>query len=235
MSSASDLTVLADAEALARYAADWLTARAETAGTRFSLALSGGSTPKRLYELLAARERFPWSRTHLFWGDERLVPLDHPDSNYRMVETALLRHVPIPPAHIHPMPTDGAPADAARRYQQTLEAYYGGTELRADKPLFDVVLLGLGDNGHTASLFPGTPSLEEDRAWVAAVTTSVPQPRLTLTYPAIAMSGAAVFLVAGAGKREVLRRVRAGERELPAARVTSIGGVRFFADHAAAG
>ena len=230
------IVTLPDPDALARHVADWLTGLATAAQGRFSVALSGGSTPKRLFEILAepARAaRFPWARTHLFWGDERFVPHDHPDSNYRMTRLALLDHVDIPPDNIHPMPVTGDPAQAARDYQATLQAYYQAESLDMTRPLFDVVLLGLGENGHTASLFPGTAALNEVRAWVAPVTENVPQPRLTLTYPAIACSRYAAFLVAGAAKAGVLRLVLDGDRSQPAARVSSVGQVMWFTDAAA--
>ncbi len=155
-----DRTVLPDQAALMEAVAEWMVAEARAKEGRFALSLSGGSTPRALYELLASprfRDRMPWARVHLFWGDERMVPPDHADSNYRMVREALLDHVPVPPAQVHPMPTDGDPAAAARRYQAELGAYYGRDVLDPARPLFDVTLLGLGDNGHTASLFPGTP------------------------------------------------------------------------------
>ena len=155
------IVTLADPEALARHVAGWLTEQALASTGRFAIALSGGSTPKRLYEVLAEPDfahRFPWERTHLFWGDERFVPADSADSNYRMTRLALLDHVKVPPGHIHPMPTSGNPAEAAQAYQATLEQYYSHETLDMARPLFDVTLLGLGENGHTASLFPGTPA-----------------------------------------------------------------------------
>ncbi len=230
------IVTLADPDALARHVADWLTGLANAATGRFCIALSGGSTPKRLFEILAEpanAARFPWSRTHLFWGDERFVPYDHPDSNYRMARLALLDHVPVPPDNVHPMPVSGDPAAAARDYQAVLQAYYGAESLDMTRPLFDLVLLGLGENGHTASLFPGTASLAESLAWVAPVTENVPQPRLTLTYPAIACSKFVAFLVAGAGKARVLRLVLDGDRSQPAARITSAGEMMWFTDEAA--
>ena len=231
------IVTLADPNALARHVADWLTGLANAAPGRFSIALSGGSTPKRLFEILAEpanAARFPWARTHLFWGDERFVPYDHPDSNYRMTRLAMLDHVPIPPDNVYPMPVSGYPSAAARDYQATLQAYYGAESLDMTRPLFDVVLLGLGENGHTASLFPNTAALSETLAWVAPVTEGVPQPRLTLTYPAIACSKFVAFLVAGAGKAGVLRLVLDGDRSQPAARVTSAGEMIWFTDEAAA-
>jgi 6-phosphogluconolactonase len=225
-----------DAEKLAQRVATWLTDHAESVTGTFTLALSGGSTPKRLYQVLATapfRDRFPWARTHLFWGDERFVPRDHPDSNYRMVHEAMLSHVPIPATNIHGVPVDGAPEDAARAYQRTLQEFYGATAFDAGRPLFNVTLLGLGEDGHTASLFPGTETLKETKAWVAAVIGARSEARLTLTYPALASSNVVAFLVAGEGKREVLRRLRAGDTSMPAARVSPTGEVRVFADAAA--
>ena len=236
--AASTIVTLDDPEALARHGAEWLTGLAQASSGPFAIGMSGGSTPKRLYEILAEPAfagRFPWDRTHLFWGDERFVQPDHPDSNFRMARLALLDHVPVPPANIHPMPTSGRLQDASSAYQATLQAYYCREALDMERPLFDVMLLGLGDNGHTASLFPGSAALEETVAWVAPVTEGVPQPRLTLTYPAIACSRQVAFLVAGAGKAATVRRVMDGDRSQPAARVTAAGELTWFLDRAAAG
>lgn len=230
--------VLADAPAVARHAAEFIVDETAQTSGRFALCLSGGSTPKLLYELLAApefRNRMPWARMHLFWGDERCVPHDHADSNYRMTREAMLDHLPIPPENVHAVPDDGTPADAAQRYDRTLRTFYGRENLDASRPLFDVTLLGLGENGHTASLFPGTPSLDETLAWATPVTTEVPQPRVTLTFPAIASSGTVLFLAAGAGKRTVLQRVWQGDHALPAARVRAVGRTLWVVDRAAAG
>ncbi len=226
-----------NAEALAQHVAGWLGDLAVASTGRFAIALSGGSTPKRLYEILAQephKSRFPWSRTHLFWGDERHVPATDARSNQRMTREALLDHVPIPPQNIHAVPVGATPQEDALQYQQDMQTYYGDMELDMARPLFDVVLLGLGENGHTASLFPDTPALEEDVAWVAPVTTGVPEPRLTLTYPAIACSRNVAFLVAGASKAPVLKLVWGGDRTQPATRVTSIGKITWFIDEAAA-
>jgi len=232
------IVTLADPDTLARHVAAWLTELARASPDRFAISLSGGSTPKRLFEILAEPEmaaRFPWPKTQLFWGDERLVPYTHADSNYGMTRQTLLRHVPIPPGQVHPMPADGSPAEGAAAYQATLQAFYGAESLDMARPLFDVTLLGLGENGHTASLFPGTQSLSETLAWVAPVTDGVPQPRLTLTYPAIACTNHVAFLVAGAGKADVLAKVLAGDRAQPATQVTAAGEVTWFTDRAAIG
>lgn len=231
-------TVLADSAALARHAAEVLVDEAARVPGRFALSLSGGSTPKLLYELLATpefRDRMPWERVHLFWGDERFVPHDHADSNYRMTREAMLDHLPIPPENIHAVPTDTTPADGAARYDRTLRVFYGRENLDASRPLFDVTLLGLGEDGHTASLFPGTPALAERTAWAAAVTPEGEPTRITLTYPALESCRHAAFLVAGADKRDVLAQVRAGAADLPAARYRPMGELHWFTDQAAAG
>ncbi len=230
--------VLDDSEALARHAAGWLAGLAADApGPYFTVALSGGSTPKRLYEILAEdhAQTLPWDRTHLFFGDERLVPPDHADSNQHMVRQALVDRISLPAANFHPMPTDGDPTDAARRYQAELQLHYRDHALESSRPLFDVVLLGLGENGHTASLFPGTDVLEDTLDWVApCVPHDAPHTRLTLTYPAIASSRDVAFLIAGSGKRDAIARVRADDRSQPASRIVSIGRVTWLLDRAAA-
>ena len=239
MTQIDDEIVEPDAEALARRAASWLAEQAANApNPHFTVALSGGSTPKRLYEILAAdyANSFPWKRTHLFFGDERFVPASHDDSNQRMARAALIDHVDLPPENFHPMPTDGDPHDAARRYQDELAGHYRNDVIQISPPIFDVVLLGLGENGHTASLFPGTDVLDNVLDWVApCVPNDAPHTRLTLTYPAIASSRAIAFLIAGAGKRPAIARVRANDRSQPASRITSIGRITWFLDQAAAG
>jgi len=229
-----------DPEILAAAVADWLLARSmDRPDAPFAVALSGGSTPRRLYEKLAEapfRDRFPWQRTHWFLGDERFVPPDDPKSNLRMVREAMLSKAPVPADHIHPVPTVGLdPMDAARAYQRELAAFYGADRLDPARPLFDVTLLGLGTDGHTASLFPGTPALEERSAWVTAVVGAMPEPRITLTYPALDSSRHVAFLIAGADKRAIYDRFRRGDQELPSARVKPVGRLTVFADTAAAG
>ncbi|MEO9231148.1 MAG: 6-phosphogluconolactonase [Devosia sp.] len=205
----------------------------------FSVSLSGGSTPRRLYQLLArspSQDNFPWSRTHWFWGDERFVRPDDTLSNYRMVGESLLSRAPIPAANIHPIPTEGvSPAEAASAYERELKSFYGAERLDPARPLFDVTLLGLGSDGHTASLFPHTSVLAERDRWVAAVVGAKSEARITLTYPALETSRNAVFLVSGEGKRAVLTRLRSGDDSLPAARLHPTGVLRIFADAAAGG
>jgi 6-phosphogluconolactonase len=229
--------ILPDPEALARRVAEWMTSAALAAKGPFRVSLSGGSTPKILYQLLTSNEfsgRFPWRRVVWYWGDERFVPYDHPDSNYRMVRESMLTKAPVPPENIYPIPTDGSPEDAATRYERTLQEAYGGTILDAARPLFDVTLLGLGTDGHTASLLPGEPVLEERQRWVAAVSHGRPETRITMTYPAIDSSRRVAFLVTGREKAAILRAIRAGGSETPASRVRPVGDLIWFVDQAAA-
>jgi 6-phosphogluconolactonase len=172
---------------------------------------------------------------HWYWGDERFVPYDHPESNYRMTREAMLSKAPVPPANVHPVPADGTPDDAAVRYERTLQAAYGGAAFDPSRPLFDVTLLGLGPDGHTASLLPGEPVLEERKRWVAAVSHGRPEVRITMTYPAIESSRHVAFLVAGKEKAAILKTIRAGGSDVPAARVKPVGDLVWFVDRAAAG
>jgi 6-phosphogluconolactonase len=232
--SSVDRQVLPDPEALARRAAELVLAAALATQERFAIALSGGSTPRRLYQLLAAMP-MPWQRTHWFWGDERFVPPGDPASNQRMVREALLAHVPVPPGQIHPIPTVGVTAqEAAAQYERTLHQFHGGAELRRDRPLFDIVLLGLGTNGHTASLFPGQPVLDERRHWTGTMHDPEAGTRITLTYSALESSRETLFLVAGADKKTVLSEVLAGDPRHPASHLKPVGTLRVLADAAAA-
>jgi 6-phosphogluconolactonase len=240
MTALSEATweILADAEALAHRVADWLLALATARDGQFTVALSGGATPRRLYEILAGppwRDAFPWHRTHWFWGDERFVPRDDPSSNYHMVREAMLSRVAVPAGNIHPVPIDGlTPEAAASAYERDLRSFHGADRLDPARPLFDVTLLGLGSDGHTASLFPGTAVLEERGRWVAAVVGAKAEARITLTYPALESTRQAVFLVTGEEKRAILARLRQGDPRLPAARLRPSGALRVFADTAAA-
>ena len=223
---------------LARHVAEWMTAAALAAQGPFRVSLSGGSTPKTLYGLLASDEfrgRFPWQRVFWYWGDERFVPWDHPESNYRMTREAMLAKAPVPPENIHPVPADGTPGDAASRYEQTLREAYGATVLDPARPLFDITLLGLGPDGHTASLLPGEAVLEERERWVAAVSHGRPEVRITMTYPAIESSRYVAFLVAGQEKAAMFGAIRAGGSNVPAARVRPVGELVWFVDRGAVG
>jgi len=223
---------------LAHQVAEWMVAALLERPEPSAVSLSGGSTPQRLYELLVTEEfrhRLPWDRVHWFWGDERFVPPDDERSNYRMINEAMLKHAPIPAGHIHPVPTLGlSPEKAAAQYEAELRQYHGAATLDS-KPLFQVVLMGLGTNGHTASLFPDTPVLDERSAWVAPVWPEGEETRITLTYPALESCRHAAFMVAGADKRDILARVRAGDQSLPAARYHPNCQLRWFADAAAGG
>jgi 6-phosphogluconolactonase len=232
------IEILPDARALARHVAEWLTGAALAARGPFRVSLSGGSTPKTLYGLLAAdefRHRFPWQLVSWYWGDERFVPYDHPESNYRMAREAMLAKAPVPPENIHPVPVDGTPEDAARRYERTLQEAYGAATLEPARPLFDVTLLGLGSDGHTASLLPGDAVLQERKRWVSIVSHGRPEIRITMTYPVIESSRRVAFLVAGSDKAAILREIHNGDSQAPAARVRPLGELFWFVDRAAAG
>jgi len=155
-------------------------------------------------------------------------------SNYRMVQEALLSQAPIPASNIHPIPTEGVnPEAAASAYERDLKCFYGAERLDPARPLFDVTLLGLGPDGHTASLFPGTAVLTERDRWVAAVVGAKSEARITLTYPALESSRHAAFLIAGEEKRIIFARFRRGDNNLPAARLCPIGTLSMFSDAAA--
>ncbi|HUC10262.1 MAG TPA: 6-phosphogluconolactonase [Stellaceae bacterium] len=236
MPTQTRIEVAHDLEDLAHRSARWMTDIVGRSTGCCAISLSGGSTPRRLYQLLAEppyREAMAWDRTHWFWGDERFVPPDHPDSNFRMVREALLSRAPVPAGNIHPIPTGGDPAAAAHDYERTLKSFYGADTLDPAHPLFTIELLGLGPDGHTASLFPATSVLDERRRWVAEVIGAKAEDRITLTYPVLESSRHTAFLVAGADKREALARVQAGDRDLPAARLTPVGELVWFVDEQA--
>ena len=225
-----------DPHALSLFAARWLADRIAAGNDRFRIALAGGNTPRELYTLLGSSDYVvDWDKVVLFWGDERFVLATDPRSNYRMVHEVLLSHVPIPAQNIIPIPTDGDPADAARRYEADLKREYAADTCDSTEPLFDLVLLGLGADGHICSLFPNSPVLEERTRLTAAVLQGAPEPRITLTYPAIESSRTIAFLVTGVEKAGVVARVRAGDQALPAARIRPQGEIVWFLDKAAAG
>ncbi len=238
MTTAGQNRIFETSELLARYVAEWLCNLTTANAGQFAVCLSGGSTPKQLYRHLAdppLAARFPWSRIHWFWGDERFVPHDHPDSNYRMAFEAFLSHVPVPPANIHAIPTEAmTPEQSAAAYETTLKRFYGSGTMTSERPLFDVTLLGIGDDGHTASLFPGRPASQETRKWAMAVAGVEAVPRVTLTYPALDSSHHVAFLATGAGKRDVIARAQRGDLSLPAANVRPAGCLHWFIDRTAA-
>lgn len=179
----------------------------------FTWALSGGSTPRDLYRRLASdpfRARMPWQAIHFFWGDERHVPPDHPESNFRMAREAMLDAVPVPPGNVHRIRAEEPDAErAAAEYEDELRSFFG--ILLGEWPRFDLVLLGLGKDGHTASLFPGGTAVHERERLVVAVLAS--GVRITLTPPVLNNARRAVFLVSGADKAQALQAVIEGERE----------------------
>jgi 6-phosphogluconolactonase len=215
-----------DPQALATYAAKWLGDLARAKQGPFTVALSGGSTPKATYELLSRDDAFPWERTRWFFGDERFVPPDDADSNYHMAHEAMLHRAP--EKNVYPVQTVGVTAEtAALAYERELQA------LHTDAGMFDVTLLGLGPDGHTASLFPGSPMLDETERWTGVVE-ALGHTRVTLTYPVLNDSVHVAFLVTGAEKRGMLKRVLAVDMSLPAARIKPKGELLFFVDSAAA-
>ena len=228
-----------DPDALAAFAARWIADRiAESDEESFRIALSGGNTPGPLYSLLGSEqyaELIDWDKVSLFWGDERFVPATDPRSNFGMAHGLLLSRIPIAAQNIHPMPTEGDVDAAARSYEAELKNEYGADALSPGQPLFHLMLLGLGNDGHTCSLFPGSPVLEERARWVAPVQSGAPEPRLTLTYPVIENSARIVFLVTGKEKTGIVSRVRKSDQALPAARIRPQGEVFWFLDAAAAG
>jgi len=229
---------VAEDSAFAHRVAEWMTDTALRSTGPIRVALSGGSTPRPVYSLLASaefRERFPWARTKWFWGDERFVPHDDPESNFRMAWEAMLSRAPVPPQNIFAVPTDGAPEDAARRYEQTLRHLYGKPALDPAMPFFDIMLLGIGEDGHTASLLPGAPALSERAHWVAVVAHGRPEVRITLTFPAIESSRHVAFLLQGQSKAAIFAEIRSGRSTVPAARIHPAGDITWFADRAAAG
>jgi 6-phosphogluconolactonase len=236
-----EITVFDEAEEVARAAARRfaeLAREAIDARGRFAVALSGGRTPKLTYQLLASdefRESIEWAHVHVFFGDERSVPPTNADSNYRMVDEALLSRVPIPSQNIHRMRGEGDAVANARLYEDELQTFFAG----ATWPRFDLVLLGMGDDGHTASLFPGTEALAEQRAWTVGVwVEKLKAYRITLTIPAINHAAHVIFLITGASKAERLAEViRGGGRgeSLPAQLIRpENGSLEFFLDRAAA-
>jgi len=209
MTTEPEIQVFPDGQALIAATAELIVTQAQAAAAdhdRFSFALSGGSTPRALYQALAQsplRERMPWQHTLLFWGDERYVPPDAPDSNQRMAREAMIDHVPIPPTNVYPPPISGDPIADAASYETTLRTVLPGTP-----PRLDLVLLGMGADGHTASLFPGTAALaEQERLFVANRVEQLSTWRLTMTFPLLNNAALALFLVSGADKAEMIRRV----------------------------
>jgi 6-phosphogluconolactonase len=242
--STRQIQVLADPKAVSRAAAmefvRWAKAATERGG-RFAVALSGGSTPRQLYQLLASsefRDRVRWADVHFFWGDERHVPPSDPNSNYRMANEAMLSKVPVLAANIHRVRSEDPDGErAARVYEDELRRSF---QLKSDQlPRFDLVLLGVGGDGHTASLFPGTSALAETRRLAVAVwVQKLNQFRITLSLPVLNAAALVVFLVVGQEKADVLRRVlepSGGSDPVPAQLIRPTDGeVKWLVDRGAA-
>jgi 6-phosphogluconolactonase len=233
-----EVVTVADPAALAKAAAERLMARIEANAARIAICLTGGSSPKQLYALLATeayRNRIPWDRVHWFIGDERFVLPTDPLNNMAMARKIFLDAC-APSSHIHPIPTDvGSPDESAERYARELKSFYGDDRLDAGRPLFDLVLMGVGPDGHAASIFPGYPALSETERWVVGVPQANVEPfvpRVTLTLPALASCREMLFEVAGSTKRAILTRVLGGE-PLPANLARSNGETVWLVDKAA--
>lgn len=240
ISAEHEIVIVPDPDALAREAARRFVALAGEAVAsrgRFSVALSGGSTPGAFYRLLAedpVRGQIPWEQVHIFWGDERCVPPDDPGSNYRLANDTLISHVPVPPGHVHRVQGELEPGAAARAYSHELQDYFCGLRAR-----FDLVVLGLGSDAHTASLFPGSSALQETERLAVAVEAYYddrPAARVSLTLPAINTARQIWFLVAGQAKSEIVQAVLEGADEgLPAQRIRPTAGeLTWILDAAAA-
>lgn len=234
------LEIFPDASALAAAAADHVvkTIRRSVASRgQCYLALSGGSTPHQMHRQLtqvAGRFRIPWERTHIFWGDERCVPLDHPDSNYHMAKESLLDDVPLKPEQVYAIAGDLDANAEADRYEQILQQHFPN----GDWPVFDLVILGLGPDGHTASLFPNHPALTEQQRWVVPISNAPKPPpeRITLSLPVINAAHRVMFLVNGSSKSDALYQVlEENDQALPASRIRPQSGeLHWFIDQTAA-
>ena len=232
------IIAVADPAALAKAAADRIIAGIAANPARVAICLTGGSSPRQLYQLLATdayRSRIPWDRVHWFIGDERFVPAGDALNNMGMARQIFLDRF-APTENIHPIPTEAAnPADAALRYESELKSFHGADRLDPAQPLFDIVLMGVGPDGHTASLFPGYPATQETERWVVGVPQAHVEPfvpRVTLTFPALSSCREMLFEMAGPEKRAILTRLLAGEN-LPANRAHSIGQTIWLVDQAA--
>jgi 6-phosphogluconolactonase len=236
----AELKIVADEDALAHEAARRIRCNLALNSGRFAICLTGGSSPERLYQTMAAepfRSTLPWDRVHWFWGDDRFVAQSDPRSNAGMARRLMLDRLPVREEMIHAIPMGLANLDdAAREYEHELQRFYGGSRIDPARPLFDIVLMGLGRDAHTASLFPGRPQLEERQRWAIGVPDPGLEPfvpRVTLTFPVLAATRAMLFLVSGQSKRDAATRVLAGE-DLPAGRAHSNGTFVWLMDRAAA-
>ena len=235
-----ELHVYKNPDELSHAVADWIAKSISDTlkrQDRFTIALSGGSTPKALHKLLAAspyKEEIDWSKLHVFWGDERAVPFSDDRNNAKMAFETLLNFVPIPPYHIHVMRTDIAPEQSAVEYEAILHMYFDNTATS-----FDLVLLGMGDDGHTLSLFPGTDAVHEERAWtIAYFLKAQDMYRITLTKTIVNRSARIAFLTTGTGKAHALKEVQQGAYNpdlYPSQEIKPVKGeLHWFVDEAAA-
>jgi 6-phosphogluconolactonase len=234
-----ELQIVRDGDALAEEAARCIERNLSQSFSRLAVCLAGGSTPERLYRTLASepfRSALPWDRIHWFWGDDRFVPQSDPRSNAGMTRRSLLNRVPVRQEMIHAIPTDlESTAEAARVYESELQRFYGAARIDPARPLFDIVLMGMGRDGHTASLFPDHVQLNEQR-WAVEVLDPAIEPfvsRVTLTFPVLAATREMLFLISGESKRDTVGRVLAGA-DLPAGRAHSNGSLVWLMDCAAA-
>jgi 6-phosphogluconolactonase len=235
------IRVFRDLEALSLAAAELVSLIAEGSVERkgrFSVALSGGTTPRRLYSLLGAapfRERIIWKKVHLFWADERCVPAHHTESNYRLVADTLLRRVDVPKGQVHRIRGEAEPERAAREYEEDIRRFFGPEPV----PVFDLVLLGAGEDGHTASLLPGSPALRETKRLVVPVHREPPSPsRVTLTLPVLNHASHVLFLASGHAKAAVVHEIveDGNPKQYPAGLVRPVNGtVTWMIDREAAG
>ncbi len=240
----SAVTLFHDPAAVARAAAEgFITSASEAveATGRFVVALSGGSTPRALYERLAApgyTERIPWESVHMFWGDERCVPPSDPGSDYLMAKEAMLDHVAIAEGRVHRIRGEEDPERAAVEYERLLRRSFGvlqGPPSTVPGARFDLVLLGMGEDGHTASLFPGTPAVHETERWVMPVQAPVSPPRrVSLTPPVLNAAARKLFLVTGMGKAPALAEVLEGPKDPNALPSQAIEDAEWFVDAGAA-
>lgn len=237
--------VYKDLETLSVQLAEWITSLIEeklTRENRFCIALSGGSTPKKLNELLSSspyRERIDWKKIHVFFGDERAVPFEDERNNARMAFDTLLDKVGVPAEQIHIMQTQLAPEKAAEQYETVLQQYFGGDEDHFPETTFDLILLGMGDDGHTLSLFPGMPVIHEERRWAASFFLPAQNmSRITITKNIANRANYIVFLVSGSGKAHALKEVLEGQYNpdlYPSQVIKPVHGeLHFFLDEAAA-
>jgi 6-phosphogluconolactonase len=235
-----ELQIVRDADALAQEAARRIKNDLAQSSGRLAVCLAGGSTPERLYRTLGSepyRSALPWDRIHWFWGDDRFVSQSDARSNAGMARRSLLNRVPVREEMIHAVATDvESVTDAARAYERDLQRFYGAERIDPARPLFDIVLMGMGRDGHTASLFPGHAELDEQQRWVVGVPNPAFEPfiaRVTLTFPVLAAARDMLFLISGENKRSTVSSALAGA-DLPAGRAHSNGSLVWLIDRAAA-